>query len=210
MRADLTDITLVVDRSGSMESISGDAEGGVNNFIAEQAQQPGECLVTIVQFDQEYEFVQRGVNASECPPFRLKPRGTTALLDAVGRAINETGARLAALPEPDRPGLVVFVITTDGQENASQEFTREQVRKMIAHQQQAYNWQFTFLAANADAFSEAGGMGLDLAHAAQFGAGKVLEANLATAKKVARMRSQNAQGRKVVNLFTEEERKSME
>ncbi len=210
MRADLTDITLVVDRSGSMESISGDAEGGVNNFIAEQAQQPGECLVTIVQFDQEYEFVQQGVKASECPPFRLKPRGTTALLDAIGRAINETGARLAALPEADRPGLVVFVITTDGQENASKEFTREQVRKMIAHQQEAYNWQFTFLAANADAFSEAGGMGLDLAHAAKFGAGKVLEANLATAKKVARMRSQSAQQRKVVNLFTEEERKSME
>jgi Mg-chelatase subunit ChlD len=210
MRADLTDITLVVDRSGSMEAIREDAEGGVNTFVREQAEQPGECRVTIVQFDEEYEFVERGVKASECPSFRLRPRGTTALLDAVGRAINETGARLAALPESDRPGLVVFVITTDGKENASKEFTREKVREMIAHQQQKYSWQFTFLAANTDAFSEAGGMGIELAHAAQFGTGKVRDANLATAKKVARMRSQNAQGHKVVNLFTEEERKSME
>lgn len=210
MRADLTDMTLVVDRSGSMESIREDAEGGVNTLIAEQAKQPGECLVTLVQFDQEYEFVQRGIKASDCPPYKLKPRGMTALLDAVGRAINETGERLAALPEAERPGLVVFVISTDGQENSSHEFTREQVKQMIEHQQNVYNWQFTFLAANAAAFAEAGGMGIAADQAAQFAAGKVLHANLATARKVARMRKQKADGLEVENLFTAEERKSME
>jgi hypothetical protein len=210
MRNDLTDVTLVVDRSGSMEAIREDAEGGVNTFIAEQAKQPGECLISLVQFDTEYEFIHQGVSAGQCPRYKLVPRGSTALLDAVGRAINETGARLAAMPEAERPGLVVFVITTDGEENSSKEFTREQVNKMIAHQQQTYNWQFTFLAANAEAFAEAGGMGIEAAHAAKFGAGKVLYANLAVASKVARMRGQKAKGHDVVNEFTPEERQSME
>jgi Mg-chelatase subunit ChlD len=210
MRDDLTDITLVIDRSGSMEAIRSDAEGGVNTFITEQAKQPGECRITLVQFDTEYEFLQCGVKAAECPPYKLVPRGSTALLDAVGRAINETGARLAAPPETERPGLVVFVITTDGEENSSKEFTREQVKKMIAHQQDVYKWQFTFLAANPEAFAEAGGMGIAADQAAQFAPGKVRHANLATAQKVARMRGQKAKGQAVVNEFTVEERKSME
>ena len=210
MRADLTDITLVIDRSGSMASIRQDAEGGVNTLIAEQAKQPGECRVTLVQFDTEYEFLHQGVKASECPPYRLVPRGSTALLDAVGRAISETGARLAAIPEAERPGLVVFVISTDGHENASREFTREQVKQMLAHQQEVYKWEFTFLAANAEAFAEAGGMGISAEQAAQFGQGKVMHANLAVAQKVARMRGQKAKGEIVVNEFTVEERKSME
>jgi Mg-chelatase subunit ChlD len=210
MRDDLTDITLVIDRSGSMESIRSDAEGGVNTFIAEQAKQQGECRITLVQFDTEYEFLQRGVNAVKCPPYQLVPRGSTALLDAVGRAINETGARLADLPEAARPGLVVFVITTDGEENSSKEFTRDQVKKMIAHQRDVYKWQFTFLAANPEAFAEAGGMGIAADQAAQFAPGKVRHANLATAQKVARMRGQKAKGQAVVNEFTVEERKSME
>jgi hypothetical protein len=210
MRADYTDMTLIIDRSGSMASIREDAEGGVNTLIAEQAKQPGECRVTLVQFDTEYEFLHQGVKAAECPPYRLVPRGSTALLDAVGRAISETGARLAAMPEAERPGLVVFVISTDGQENASREFTRDQVKQMIAHQQQVYKWEFTFLAANAEAFAEAGGMGISAEQAAQFGKGKVLHANLAVAQKVARMRGQKASGKEVVNEFTAEERKSME
>ena len=78
MRADYTDITLVVDRSGSMASIREDAEGGVNTLIAEQAKQPGECRVTLVQFDTEYEFLHQGVKAAECPPYHLVPRGSTA------------------------------------------------------------------------------------------------------------------------------------
>jgi len=210
MKADYTDITFVVDRSGSMATIREDAEGGVNTFIAEQARQPGECRITLVQFDTEYEFLQRGVRADECPPYKLVPRGSTALLDAVGRAIHETGDRLAALPEADRPGLVVFVITTDGQENSSREFRREQVRDLIARQRDIYKWQFTFLAANAEAFSEAGGIGIAAAHAAQFAPDKVLQANLAVANKVARMRKQIAAGEMAQNMFTEEEKRSMQ
>ena len=97
MKPDLTDITLVIDRSGSMEEIRSDAAGGVNAFIRQQAQQPGETLLTLVQFDDEYEFVHRGVPIKEVPPYTLVPRSGTALLDAVGRAINETADRLAKM-----------------------------------------------------------------------------------------------------------------
>ena len=145
MRSDLTDITLVVDRSGSMEKIREDAEGGVNTFIQEQAKHPGEALLTLVQFDTEYEFVHRGMPIKQVPPYTLVPRGNTALLDAVGRAINETGERLAKMAEEDRPGLVVFVITTDGLENSSKEFSKAQIKELIERQQSAYKWQFIFL-----------------------------------------------------------------
>ena len=131
MRNDLTDITLVVDRSGSMESIKSDAEGGINEFIRQQASEPGEALLTLMQFDTEYDLVHNGVNVTDVSPYTLVPRGMTALLDAVGRAINETGARLAAMSEQERPGLVVFVIVTDGAENSSKEFSRADIRKMI-------------------------------------------------------------------------------
>ena len=104
MKADLTDITLVVDRSGSMAQVREDAEGGVNTFITEQGKEPGEALLTLVQFDTEYEFLHKGVQIKQVPKYELVPRGMTALLDAVGKAINETGERLAKMPEGDRPG----------------------------------------------------------------------------------------------------------
>lgn len=210
MRADLTDITLVVDRSGSMEAIREDAEGGVNAFIADQAKQPGEALLTLVQFDTEYEFIHRGVPIGQVPRFGLSPRGSTALLDAVGRAINESGARLAALPEQARPGLVVFVVMTDGQENSSKEFTKAMIRQMIEHQQSAYNWQFTFLGANQDAFAEAESMGMAAAGAANFSPAMVANAFAAVGAKVNRMRVGRGKGEKVSNEFTDDERKSME
>lgn len=210
MRKDFTDITIVIDRSGSMESMRADAEGGVRAFISEQAKQPGECRVTLIQFDCDYEIVFRGLRANECPAYSLVPRGSTALLDAVGRAINETGSRLAAMPETERPALVIFVITTDGQENASREFNYDQIRQMIATQQTVYKWQFTFLAANAESFAEGGKIGIARSHNAQFGIGKVLAANLATSEKVVRMRKQVSAGDVASNEFTDEELRSME
>ena len=210
MRTNLTDITLVVDRSGSMQSIRDDAEGGVNAFIADQARQPGEALLTLVQFDTEYEFIHRGLPIQQAPAYQLVPRGSTALLDAIGRAIVETGARLAAIQEPDRPGLVIFVVMTDGQENSSQEFTRAQIKHMIEHQQSHYQWQFTFLGANQDAFAEAGSLGMAAGGAANFSPAQVGSAYVATAAKVSRMRQQRSSGQAVSNDFTDQERQSME
>jgi hypothetical protein len=209
MRADLTDITLVVDRSGSMSSIRADAEGGINTLLAEQAAQPGQALLTLVHFDTEYEFVHRGVPVSRVPPYRLLPRGMTALLDAVGRAIAETGERLARTAEAERPGLVVFVVVTDGQENSSREYTKARIKEMIEHQQSVYNWQFTFLGANQDAFAEAGGLGIDASGVANYAPGKVGAAYRGTSDKLSRMRKQRSAGEEVSNAFTDKEREDM-
>jgi uncharacterized protein YegL len=209
MRSDLSDITLVVDRSGSMEAVRSDAEGGVNTFISQQAKEPGEALLTLVQFDTEYEFLHTGVPVQNIPKYELVPRGMTALLDAVGRAINETGERLAKMPESDRPGLVVFVVTTDGAENSSKEFNKSQIKEMIERQQNDFNWHFTFLGANQDAFAEAGGMGIHAAGVADYADDKVAAAYMATGDKVARMRAQSRAGEDVSNEFTDEERDQM-
>ena len=209
MRTDLTDITMVIDRSGSMQSIQSDAEGGINSFIEQQKQEPGEANVTLVQFDTDYEFVHSGVPIKRVPAFKLVPRGSTALLDAVGRAINETGARLAAMEEAQRPGLVVFVIVTDGEENSSREFTLDQIRKMVEHQQSAYKWQFTFLAANQDAFAAGGSMGIAQDGIAAYSMGKVRGSWDAAAKKMSRMRKAAGEGAAVDNKFTDEERGEM-
>src|SRR6185437_887189 len=114
-----TDITIVLDRSGSMEVIADDTVGGFNQFLKEQKKVPGKALLTLVQFDHEYQFVHQAVPIGSVPLLTRKtyvPRGSTALLDAIGRAINETGQRLAALPEPERPGNVIVMILTDGLE----------------------------------------------------------------------------------------------
>lgn len=209
MRKDLSDITMVIDRSGSMESIRADAEGGINTFIESQKKEAGEALLTLVQFDTEYEFLHRGSPIGHVPRYTLVPRGATALLDAIGRAINETGSRLAAMPEPERPGLVVFVIVTDGHENSSKEFTRDKIRQMIEHQQSVYQWQFTFLAANQDAFAEGATLGIDPTGIADFDAKKHFFAYRSASVKMSRMRKALSDGEIIDNNFTAEERDDM-
>ncbi len=110
-----------------MAKIKDDADGGVNTFVSEQAKEPGEALVTLLQFDTEYEFLHKGMPIRQVPKYELVPRGMTALLDAVGRAINETSERLLKMAEQDRPGLVIFVVVTDGHENSLLEFTKDQL-----------------------------------------------------------------------------------
>jgi len=210
MRSDLTDITLVVDRSGSMQERREDAQGGVNAFIQQQVKEPGEATLTLVQFDAEYEVVHSGVPIEDVPEYELVPRGMTALLDAVGRAINETGKRLSDLKKKARPGLVIFVINTDGLENSSREFSREQIREMIERQQEQYDWHFTYLGANQDAFAEARGMGIHADGVADFSMACVPASYAATSQKVSRMREQRISNRPVSNAFTEEERKKMQ
>ena len=210
MQNDLTDITMIVDRSGSMASIKSDAEGGINTFIEMQKQEPGEALLTLVQFDTHYEFLHSGIPIKQVPAFTLLPRGGTALLDAVGRAINETGARLAAMDEAQRPGLVVVVIVTDGEENSSHEFRREQIRAMIEHQQSVYKWQFTFLAANQDAFAEGASLGIAASGIASYSSNQIASAHMGTSSKVARMRRSASAGETIDNKFTDEERRSMQ
>ncbi len=221
MNNNLTDVTLIVDRSGSMITCKIEAENGVNTFISEQKKQPGECTFTLVQFDTVYDFVFKGQNIQDVGTYTLCPRGWTALLDAVGRAINETGERLAAMPEDQRPGLVTFVIVTDGQENSSHEFTLAKIKEMIEHQQSVYSWKFTFLGANQDAFATAGSLGIPKMSAATYNAARTDSAFLAAANNVSRMRyavgpngpagPAGAKGAAGVECsYTDEERKTMQ
>jgi len=168
MRNDLTDITLIVDRSGSMHSCRADSEGGINSFIESQKKASGDCLFTLVEFDTEYNFVYNGVNIKDTTPYTLVPRGWTALRDALGRAINEAGVRLAAMPENERPGLVLFVVVTDGLDNRSYKFTSEQIKSMIGHQESKYSWKFTYLGAAHDAFTASSALGFTYDNTSHF------------------------------------------
>lgn len=209
MNKNLTELVLVVDRSGSMMSCKNDAQGGINAFIEKQKNEPGEANLTLVQFDGLYEFVENGTPIKNVKPYDLQPRGNTALLDAVGRAISETGSRLAAMNEADRPGLVIVVIVTDGQENASKEYKNDQIKEMIKTQQEKYNWQFIFLGATADTFDVASTIGIGAAGTALYSTQHVHQSYFATSDNVSRMRSCAAVGGVVDASFTVAERESM-
>lgn len=171
MNSNLTEIVCIIDRSGSMAAIQRDAIGGFNSFLAGQKRLDGEASLTLVLFDHEYERVLDGVPLSEVgplTPFTYVPRGSTALLDAVGRTIDEVGRRLAATAENERPGKILVCILTDGLENASRFYGRRRIQEMIEHQQAKYGWEFQFLAANQDAFAEARRMGIAQRDAAPF------------------------------------------
>jgi uncharacterized protein YegL len=209
MNKNLTEIVLVVDRSGSMYSCQADAECGINSFIKEQKELDGDANFTLVQFDTEYDFVCEGVDINKVEDYSLVPRGGTALLDAVGRAMQETGERLNKLDESEKPGLVVFVIVTDGEENSSREFTVDQIKEMIGEQTDKYSWQFTFLGAGLDAFAGGANMGIAAGATAMYDVSKTAVAYAASSANVGRMRKMSASGYNVTNEYTEEELKSM-
>ncbi len=170
MRNNLTEIIFLLDRSGSMAGLESDTIGGFNAFVERQAKLEGETLVTTVLFDDEYEVLWNGIPA---PSARLTVneyyvRGCTALLDAIGKTILDVGMRISHTPEPYRPGKVIFVITTDGYENASREFTYQKIKELIRHQKEKYQWEFIFLGANIDAVKEADNLGIAKEDAYQF------------------------------------------
>jgi len=171
MRDDLTAILIILDRSGSMSPLTRDTVGGFNSFLERQKAEPGDAVVTLVLFNDRYEAVFNVRPITQVEPLTTRtynPSGGTALLDAIGRGVNDLGRKLAGMAEKDRPGKVIVAIMTDGEENASREYTREQVRQMIEEQTSNYNWSFLFLGANIDAFSEAGKIGIAAANAMDF------------------------------------------
>ena len=168
MKENLTEIVFILDKSGSMQPLVDDTIGGFNGYVESQKEEPGEAYLTTVMFDDNYEILYDHINIAEAPPLtaaQYRPCGMTALMDAIGRTIVSVGKRLADTPEEERPAHVIFVITTDGMENASREFSRNQVKEMIQHQQDKYSWQFLFLGAGIDAYKEASSIGIGGAHA---------------------------------------------
>jgi uncharacterized protein YegL len=154
-----------------MENMAKAAIGGFNSFLESHQKEPGQAKLTLVLFDHEYIIAQDGrpiEEVSKLDAHSYQPRGTTALLDAVGRTIKTVGERLDHTPEQERPDNVLIVILTDGLENASKEFSLKQINEMIQHQHEVYSWEFQFLAAGQDDIQAATDLGIPADNAVQF------------------------------------------
>lgn len=164
MNPHLTEIAYILDRSGSMQPMQEPAVAAFNDFIKSQLDVPGDARLTLVQFDDAYEVPVAATPIQDVPQLTsatYTPRGSTALLDAIGRTIKETDRRISALPEGDKPGKVILAIFTDGEENASQEYTLKHIGDLIRLYREQKGWEFLFLAANQDAIASGGAMHMD-------------------------------------------------
>ena len=160
---ELTELVFVLDRSGSMSGMEGAVIDGFNRLVEKQRQVPGRALVSVELFDDRFDVAYDRVELSRVRPLTSREyytRGSTALLDAVGRAIRHIARKQREARPEERPGHTLFVINTDGHENASREFTALQIRNMVREEERKYGWEFLFLGANIDSYGEAGRLGI--------------------------------------------------
>ena len=176
MKNNLTELVFILDRSGSMAGLEGDTIGGFNAMLQKQRGEPGEAVISTVLFDNETEVIHDRIPLDRVPRLTEKEyyvRGCTALLDAVGGAIHHIGNVHKYAREEDWPEKTLFVITTDGMENASRRYTYDKVKAMIEHQREKYGWEFLFLGANIDAAREAARFGIRADCAADYHADSI-------------------------------------
>ena len=163
MKQGLTELVFILDRSGSMGGLVSDTIGGFNGLLEKQKQEQGECVVTTVLFDDKYELLHDRIPLPAVNPITHKEyyvRGMTALLDAIGLTLEKIRSAQANTAENGRAEKVLFVIITDGMENASREYRIDRVKEMIERQKREAGWEFLFLGANIDAISVAAGFGI--------------------------------------------------
>ena len=171
MKKDLTEMVFILDRSGSMADFVADTIGGFNAMIEKQKKEPGEALVSAVLFSDESEVIYDRVDIKEIGKMTEKEYsvgGCTALIDAMGDAIHHIGNVHKYIREEDRPEHTVFVINTDGYENASRRYSSDDVKQMIERQKEKYGWEFIFVGANIDAVETAKHYGIDALHTVEY------------------------------------------
>lgn len=163
MKDNLTELVFILDKSGSMGGLEADTIGGFNSMIKKQKEEEGEAIISTVLFDNTTEVLHNRKNVKEIKELTDKDYqvgGCTALLDALGRAIKHINKVQKEMPEDERPAKTMFIITTDGQENSSREFSYEKIKQMVKKKQEKKNWEFLFIGANMDAIGEAGNIGI--------------------------------------------------
>ena len=171
MKKNLTELVFILDKSGSMSGLEKDTIGGFNSLLDQQRKVDGECVITTVLFDNRYELLHDRIDIRAVQPITGKEYfvgGSTALLDAIGKTIHKIGAVQKNTTEDYRAEKVMFVIITDGEENASRNYSSMQIREMIQRQKERYGWEFIFLGANIDAVETAGRFGIDADRAADY------------------------------------------
>lgn len=194
MNENLTYIALVLDRSSSMNAVREATIAGFNAFIEEQRTAPGDALVTFASFADTYELHRDGVPLASIEPLTeqsYNPHGNTALYDGIGKTIDAVGRRLASMPEEARPGKVLVMVQTDGEENASRSYNRWQITSMINHQRTKYSWNFVFIGASETAIAGAIAMGVPQNFTKQYTADVIGTTNMlrSASAGVARYRS---------------------
>ena len=163
MNSNLTEIVFILDRSGSMAGLEDDTIGGFNAMVEKQKKEPGDALLSAVLFSDGCQVLYDRADIQKIEPMteqQYRVGGCTALLDAIGGAVHHIGNVHKYAREEDRPGKTIFVITTDGMENASRSYTYDEVQRMVKHEQEKYGWEFLFLGANMDAISAARSFGI--------------------------------------------------
>lgn len=171
MKKGLAEIVFILDRSGSMSGLENDTIGGFNSLLAKQKKEPGEALVSTVLFADSSEVIHDRVPIGHIRGLTKREYyvgGSTALLDAIGGAIHHVGSIHKHARDEDRPGKTMFVITTDGEENASRCYNYAKVKRMVERQKSKYGWEFLFLGANMDAIGTAGRFGIGADRAATY------------------------------------------
>lgn len=175
MKSNKTEVVFILDRSGSMSNLVNDTIGGFNSFVDEQKKSGAESSLTTILFDTEYNLLHNGVVINNVPELTTKEyfaRGGTALLDAVGKTINQVSERVAKLSKKNKPEKIIVVITTDGQENSSKEFTTEVIKALVESKIKE-GWEFLFLGANIDSFSVSSGLGISSVNTTNYSANQV-------------------------------------
>ena len=171
MKKNLTELVFILDKSGSMSGLEKDTIGGFNSMLEQQRKVDGECVITTVLFDNRYELLHDRIDIRAVQPMTEQEYfvgGSTALLDAIGKTIHKIGTVQKNTAEDYRAEKVMFVIITDGEENASRHYSSMQIREMIQRQKERYGWEFIFLGANIDAVETAGRFGIDADRAVDY------------------------------------------